>query len=90
MAGSSILSLEKTLLAASHTVSMKLECDIVTSLSLENTGVIHSSLRYCMVASFVLASIKGNLLPSLVLMESASTGFVDIMPVLMISIGSTV
>ena len=90
MAGSSIPSLENTLLAASHTVSMKLECDIVTSLSLENTGVIHSSLRYCMVTSFVLASINGNLLPSLVLIGSASTGFVDTMPVLVISIGSTV
>ena len=90
MAGSSILSLENTLLAASHTVSMKLECDIVTSLSLENTGVIHSSLRYCIVTSFVLASIKGNLLPSLVLIGSTPTGFVDAIPVLMISIGSTV
>ena len=90
IAGSSILSLENTLLAASHTVSMKLECDIVTSLSLENTGVIHSSLRYCIVTSFVLASIKGNLLPSLVLMESASTGFVAIVPVVVASIGSTI
>ena len=61
MAGASIVSLKNTLLAASHIASMKLGWEIVTSLSLLNTGTTQSFLRCSMVTSFVLASMKDNL-----------------------------
>ena len=63
IAGHSMVSLGNTLLAASHTVSIKLGCEIVISLSLLNTGTTQSFFKCSIVTSFVLASIKGNLCP---------------------------
>ena len=58
MSGLSIVSPVKNEFAASQTVSIKALCEIVSSLSLLNTGTIQSFFKCCKSISIVLASIK--------------------------------
>ena len=62
MTGSEICSFGKTSCAAWWIVSMKLWWEMVTSLSLEKTGMMQSSVRWESVASLVLASMNGRTL----------------------------
>ena len=62
ISGLSMVSPRKNCCAASWTVSTKAGCEMVTSLSLENTGTTQSLCRWRSETSLVLASIKGVVL----------------------------
>ena len=61
MSGASITSCGNMRCAAPNTVSIKLWWEMVTSLSLLNTGTTQSSLKWAISTGLVLASIKWRL-----------------------------
>ena len=77
MDGAVILSKGKTWCAASRTVSMNVWWDMVTSLSLEKTGMMQSEVKCSKVTSLVLASMKGSVSAGIVSIAGWNRGRKD-------------